>query len=184
LGNLVDSDGQLRPQSEWTYTLIEPLFDFVRREAGSQQTGYVLYGHSAGAQFVHRFMLFVPENRVERAVSANAGWYTMPDLEVEFPYGLRTSPSTEATLRRALGAKLTILLGEQDTETEADNLRSTAGAEAQGPNRLARGRSFYDAGFRAAAKLGTPFAWTLQTVPGAEHEDAQMAPAAADILLP
>jgi hypothetical protein len=184
LGNLVGPDGRPIPEGDWSYSLIEPLFDFVRAETGSQRAGYSLYGHSAGAQFVHRFMLFVPNNRVEHAVSANAGWYTLPESDVAFPYGLQASPSTEAGLRRALGAHLTILLGEHDIDTESDSLRATPEAERQGSNRLARGHFFYQAGLGEAAKLRTPFGWTLQTVPSAEHEDAQMAPAAAAILLP
>ena len=40
-----------------------------------------IYGHSAGSQFVHRFLMTRPDAPVERAVAANAGWYTLPDDE-------------------------------------------------------------------------------------------------------
>ena len=38
-----------------------------------------MFGHSAGGQFVHRFVQFKPNSRVNYAISANAGWYTVPD---------------------------------------------------------------------------------------------------------
>lgn len=184
LGNLVTVDGAAVPERDWSYSVLEPLFDFVRHETGNQRSGYSLYGHSAGAQFVHRFMLVVSNNRVEQAVSANAGWYTVPRPSVGFPYGLAGSPSTEVGLRRALGAHLTVLLGEDDTDAESDSLRSTPEADQQGSNRFARGHFFYDAGRDEAAQLGTPFGWSLRTVPNAGHDDSEMAPAAAPILLP
>jgi pimeloyl-ACP methyl ester carboxylesterase len=182
IGNLVDDSGDDIPESRWTFSIIEPLFDYVQTDTGNRADGYYLFGHSAGAQFVHRFMLFKPENRVKRAVSANAGWYTATEVDVEFPYGLRGSPSTDAGLRRALAAPLTILLGEEDVDTESDSLRSTPESERQGENRLERGQFFFAAGRDAAAALGTEFAWKLETVPGAEHSDEEMAPAAARLL--
>ena len=93
--------------------LIEPLFDFVKADDGNHSDGYYLFGHSAGAQFVHRFMLLKPQNRVKRAVSANAGWYTAPEAGVDFPYGLRGDPSSDSGLRSALADSLTVLLGER-----------------------------------------------------------------------
>jgi hypothetical protein len=182
LGSVVDDDGDRNPESRWAFSIIEPLFDYVQADTGNRADGYRLFGHSAGAQFVHRFLLFKPDNRVKRAVSANAGWYTTTEANIDFPYGLRGSPSTDEGLKRALAAPLTILLGEEDVETDADNLRKTPETNRQGENRLARGQFFYAAGQRAARALGTTFAWTLETVPGAEHSDEEMAPAAARLL--
>ena len=113
------------PESRWTYSLIEPLVDFVRADVGSRSDGYYLFGHSAGAQFVHRFLLLKPQNRVTRAVSANAGWYTAPEAGVDFPYGLRGGPVSDSGLRSALADSLTVLLGENDTDPNDADLRST-----------------------------------------------------------
>jgi pimeloyl-ACP methyl ester carboxylesterase len=173
LGNM-----EREPESRWSFSLIEPLFDHIRADTGNRSDGYYLYGHSAGAQFVHRFLLFKP-NRVKRAVAANAGWYTAPEPSVDFPYGLRGSPITDAGLRRALAAPLTVLLGENDTDTNDPDLRHSSEADRQGPHRLARGHFFFAAGRTTAGALGTPFGWTLQTVPGAVHSNGDMAAAAA-----
>jgi hypothetical protein len=182
VGHLVTEDGDPVPEPDWSFSVIEPLFDFVREETGNRSDGYYLFGHSAGAQFVHRFMLFKPVNRVIRAVSANAGWYTAPERDVDFPYGLRNSPSTDDGLRRALAGPLTVLLGENDVDTDSDSLRSTPEADRQGANRLQRGQFFFRAGRHAAEALGASFGWKVETVPGATHSNDEMAPTAARIL--
>jgi hypothetical protein len=176
LGNI-----EREPESRWSFSLIEPLFDHIRADSGNRSDGYYLYGHSAGAQFVHRLLLF-KQNRVKGAVAANAGWYTAPEPQVEFPYGLRGSPITDAGLRRALAAPLTVLLGESDTDPNDPDLRHSSGADRQGPHRLARGHFFFAAGRTTAGALGTRFGWTLQTVPGAVHSNGDMAAAAARVL--
>jgi poly(3-hydroxybutyrate) depolymerase len=79
LGNVVDHDDEPVPRERWSFNVVEALFDFVRRDVGNSSQDYMMFGHSAGAQFVHRFVLFMPEHRVRVAVAANAGWYTMPD---------------------------------------------------------------------------------------------------------
>src|SRR5436190_4678089 len=46
------------------FNFIEPVFDAVKAATGNRSERYHLYGHSAGAQFVHRFLYFVPQARV------------------------------------------------------------------------------------------------------------------------
>ena len=182
-GNVYGPQGNIRPRSVWAFEAIESIFDEVRRRYGMSAEGYALYGHSAGAQFVHRFLFHVPEARVTRAVAANAGWYTMPDLTIAFPYGLQGSAVRPDRLRRALELPLTILLGEEDTDPAHRSLRRTPEALAQGPHRFARGQAFFAAGQAAAQDLGVPFGWRLATVPGADHDNRKMAPAAIPYLL-
>jgi hypothetical protein len=50
-------------------------------------------------------------------------------------------------------------------------------------HRLARGKTFFAEGRKAAEVLGVPFGWQLATVPGADHDNARMAPAAVKFLL-
>jgi pimeloyl-ACP methyl ester carboxylesterase len=180
LGNLVDGAGEPLPEEEWTLGLIERLFDFVREATGNPSEQYRIYGHSAGAQFVHRLALFVPEARFATAIAANAGWYTMPTFDGEkFPYGLKKSGSTLERLKSALGKHLVILLGEQDIDADDPHLRKSEGARRQGINRFERGLTFYTTARDEAAELGMMSNWELVTVPGAAHLDPQMIPAAA-----
>jgi hypothetical protein len=117
-----------------------------------------------------------------RAVAANAGWYTAPELSVAFPYGLQNGPVTDSGLRKALATKLTVLLGSADINPNDADLRHTAGADRQGPHRLARGQFFFGAGAATARVLGVQFGWTLQLVPGVAHSNGSMVPAAAQVL--
>lgn len=185
LGNLVDDAGERVPKAAWTFGVIERLFDFVRETTGNASERYHIYGHSAGGQFVHRLALFLPEARFATAIAANTGWYTMPRFSGKrFPYGLRGSPGTPETLKRVLGNRLVLLLGERDTDDEDPFLRRSKGARRQGKNRFERGQAFYAAARDEAARLGVPSNWTLQTVPGAAHFDQLMMPVAARVLFP
>jgi len=183
-GNLFDAAGALRPREQWSYSMIEPLFDAVRRKLGSHRTDYMLYGHSAGAQFVQRFLYFVPEARLTRAIAANAGWYMLPELATAFPYGLKGTPADEAALRTALARSLVVLLGEADTDPKHQSLRHTPEADAQGLFRFARGQFFFARAQAAAKAVNAPLNWTLATVPGVEHSNKGMAPFAVQHLLP
>lgn len=74
----------LNPQPKWAFTLIERLFtDFNAHRDRSNRPTYYLYGHGAGAQFAHRFAMFMPDSRAEEIIVGAAGWYTMPDKQVE-----------------------------------------------------------------------------------------------------
>jgi poly(3-hydroxybutyrate) depolymerase/predicted deacylase len=179
LGNVLEGTGQPVPKERWSFSAIEPLFEVVRQMTGTRVTRYGLYGHSAGAQFVHRYLMFVPDARVGTAVAANAGWYTMPEQTVAFPYGLRGSGVTDTALRAALQRPLTILLGTADSDPNYPNLRRTPEAMKQGPHRLARGEAFVEAAAVAAAAANLKLAWKLERVEGVAHDNAGMAPRAA-----
>lgn len=183
LGNVFDAAGKLQPRTAWSFSAIEPIFDEVRRRFGMTARSYAIYGHSAGAQFVHRFLFHIPKARVRQAVAANAGWYTMPVFNVAFPYGLGNSVVSSTDLAAALQLPVTVLLGEADIDPDHPSLRRTPEALAQGPHRFARGQAFFDAAMSAATRLGVPFGWQLQTVPGADHDNRLMAPAAIPWLL-
>lgn len=171
--------GDQRPAESWTFAMIEPLFDAVVERLGGQQTHYTLFGHSAGSQFLHRFLYYVPDARVKRAIAANAGWYTMPDFGVRYPYGLAESGLSEEILAGYFARDLVVLLGAADTLREDEDLRKTPEAELQGPHRFDRGHTFYRVARAKAADLGVEFNWRLQEVPGAGHSNADMTPAAA-----
>lgn len=175
---------QTNPRSEWAYSAIEPLFDFVKTKYQSTQSQYSIYGHSAGSQFVHRLIYFVPQARVSNIITANAGWYTAPDFSIDFPYGLNNSPVSKESLKQALQKPVTILLGEADNDPNHKHLRRAKEAMVQGPHRFARGHYFYAAGQQAANDLQLEFNWQLKTVPNVGHKNGLMAEAAILALIP
>jgi poly(3-hydroxybutyrate) depolymerase len=183
LGYREDENGNPRPRELWSYSAIEPLFDDARRRFGMNTSRYALYGHSAGAQFVHRYIFHVPEARVSQVVPANAGWYMMPDYQAEYPYGLGGSGVTLEALQNGMALPVTVLLGGADTDPEHMNLRRTPEALAQGPHRHARGQAFFTNALDWAVRAWVPFNWEMVVVPGVGHDNARMAPAAVPFLL-
>ena len=183
LGNVFKKNGGLNRKSLWSFSAIEPLFDAIKKRTGNQQSSYALYGHSAGSQFVHRFLYYVPNARVNRAVAANAGWYTMPDFNTDFPYGLKDAPVTLDHLNTTFEKNLVVLLGTKDTSTTSKSLRKTPEALAQGPHRLARGKTFFKAAQSAARYNNADFKWQLEYAPGIGHKNGLMAEFAAPLLV-
>ena len=171
-------------RGEWLFNDFERVFDLIKRATGTTTATYDLFGHSAGAQALHRMVLFQQKSRARKIVAANAGWYTLPNLHVPLPTGLQNAPLEATDLQRALSTDLTILLGELDNSEQAGGtlLRSPI-IDQQGQGRLARGQTFYQTGLETAAKLGAPFNWTLATVPNVGHNYYAMSQAAAEILL-
>jgi dienelactone hydrolase len=182
LGNAVDAGGVAQPPEAWSFAALDHAVDAARAACGGTRADFALYGHSAGAQFVHRYLLLTHAPRVSRLIVANAGWYSMPRWDVAFPYGLGGTRATETELAAALGRPVTILLGEADRDPNHPQLRRDTGSDAQGTNRFDRGHAFFAAAREAAARLGVGFAWRLQTVPGVAHSNAGMAVAAAPLL--
>ena len=123
LGGVFRASLRRRPEKEWTFTLIEKIFDTLRDEHGVTTKQYDIFGHSAGSQFVHRMVLFKKGARIRRAIAANAGWYTMPDRSVEFPYGVAGANVSDDRLRDFLGTELIVLLGDRDTDPSHRSLR-------------------------------------------------------------
>jgi hypothetical protein len=168
-----------RDEVQWSFSAIEPLFDLVVARLGSSQTRYSIYGHSAGSQFVHRFLFFKPEARVKRYLAANAGWYTFADPDIAFPFGLGDTGVSEETLKAALAKDVVILLGNKDTDPDGRSLNKSDGAMKQGRHRFARGKAFFAAAQSYAESKGWDFGWSKRTVKGVAHSNGGMAPAAA-----
>jgi len=182
-GSMRDAGGDWQPQRDWAFNAIESLFDAARGWTGSTRDRYLMFGHSAGAQFVHRMVTFMPKLRLERAVAANAGWYTMPDKAQMYPYGFDGARVTLAQHRAAFGRRMTVMLGDADDDPNHRYLHNTPPAKRQGPHRYARGLSYFERAKAAAARLDVEFEWTLEIVSGAGHSTRDVKDRAAEILL-
>lgn len=180
LGNVATSKLVNLPSRDWAFTVIEEAFATAVALTGSRETRFYLYGHSAGAQFVHRYVMQTGGRGVKLAISANAGWYILPDHEYRFPYGLRGSSISDRNLRSAFATPMVVLLGQEDT-IRGRNVRQVAETNAQGPHRLARGRYFFRRSAASAHRMRARFGWRIEEVPGAGHRNDEMASTAARI---
>ena len=175
LGNVYEKNKKtfLSPE-KWSFSLIEPLFDHVVAQTKSNSKGYYLYSHSGGAQFVHRFLMFVNQTRVIKAAFANAGWYTLPDMNTEFPFGIKNSPVGNEQLARFFATKVFVLLGTDDTKTDENSYNTTDNAEAQGKTRFDRGKYYFKAVKAKAEEMKLPLNWTEIYVPNVGHDNGNM----------
>jgi hypothetical protein len=172
------------PRTQWTSAGIEAMFDFFKKNTGNTSAAYDMFGHSAGAQFVHRHLLAWPGARVRRAVAANPSSWTYPlpgglpgpDGALHpWPYSLKGAPLADAARIRAFLARdLTIALGNADNDPASPSLDRSPGALAQGPHRLARGLAFFLRCEQIARDLNTPFNWKIVVVPGVAHSGRGM----------
>ncbi len=181
-GGAVDAEGRPRPREAWSFFALDRAVAAAQRAAGAAEGPFALFGHSAGSQFVHRYLLLTGAPRVGAIVIANAGSYTLPLTDRPFPEGLAGFPGAEAALRAAFARPVVVALGEADTDPNHDSLPSQPWARAQGGHRYARGWHFFDLARRQAAALGAPFAWRVLSVPGVGHQNAGMARAAIGAL--
>lgn len=174
---------KLTDYDKTTASMVDRLFEYVKEHTSTQRKDYELYGHSAGGQFVQRFMLTHDSPYVSRAVIGSPGWYTFPDSTLDYPYGIKNIPYIDrAALKRWMAKDIVVQTAELDTVREWF-LRKTPEADAQGLNRLERGKRFYEYCRQLAVSHHWTFRWREVTVPHVAHESVPMGMAALDVLL-
>ena len=180
-GMVRDEAGQVTPPEAWIYR-VPALVATALVEAGVMVPGRArIFGHSAGAQFLHRMVSLLGFGPFAAVATGNAGWYSLPTLAASFPAGLAGTGVDEARLKRLLESPLHVMAGLLDCEAAADNLPSQPEALAQGPGRLHRARHYYAAGRAMAGTLGCGFNWQFTEVPGVAHDGRAMSAAAAGL---
>ena len=174
LGNVyVDGDNPststLNNENEWSFSIIEPLFDSVKSSLSLENDRYNMFGFSAGAQFVHRFIQFKPDARFDKVVAGAAGWYTVPDSSIPFPYGYDNSILVSTNMSDLLSRNLFIQVGAFDNDPNSPGLRHNEYADAQGLNRVTRAVHFFETGQNFSNSNNLDFNWSLHIIQGAGH---------------
>ncbi len=170
-------------RADWILADFDRIFEKARQELGLERDGYDMFGHSAGGQILHRYVLFHPDNRADRVLAANSGWYTLPTGEEAFPYGLEGTGLSTEELEDAFRERLVVFLGGEDDRSETrGQLRRTPAADRQGPGRRERGEFFYRQARETAREVGVDLNWRIEVVPGVGHEYRRMSAAAAEYL--
>jgi pimeloyl-ACP methyl ester carboxylesterase len=87
-----ESNGTINERSDsYINTSISLFFNYFKSRFALNANTYKMFGHSAGAQFTHRYMLLSNDQRISDTVIANAGWYTFLNGE-QYPYGIKDTP--------------------------------------------------------------------------------------------
>jgi len=175
---------ELNPNTnEWLFNDFDRIFDTAVEILNSNQTTYNLFGHSAGGHILHRFALFQEQSKADNILASNASFYTLPNFDDPYPFGLKDTLIDEALLKIAFRKKLVVLLGELDNENETGgNFLQSKSANIQGHHRLERGKFFFNEAKKMATKLNTEFNWELKIIPDVGHNHKLMGNAAEEYL--
>lgn len=180
-GGIMDTDGHVREKEKRTFSVVDRIVEEVKNR--TQATGKViLFGHSAGGQFVHRWALLGGKKVVDVIAVANSGWFTMPDRDIDYPYGIKNVGVTDKELAEAFAKPVILFMGEKDVERKPP-FRDTPEADVQGMNRMERCTNYFHQCRAKAEELQVPFRWKLETVEGVAHQGVKMAEGAMSYIL-
>jgi len=184
-GNIKTSEMASIPKRMHAFSAIEPLAKQVIIKFQLKSDHWGIYGHGAGAHFVHRYVLHQPEASHTLAIASNLGWY-LSMTDQEWPFGLTNSNIDDQQLKKAFSRYFLLVLGRADTSTEPDSSYAKENWETvtlQGPHRLARGRNFFRSAIKKSKELDQFFKWGMVEVPTTKsHSNTeQMLPYAAEM---
>ena len=180
---MAQSSGKVnRDESEYINNSISLIFNFIKSKFSLNTQTYSMFGHSAGAQFTHRYMLLSHDKRISSAVIANAGWYTFIST-AEFPYGIKNSPIKISSdhIRWYTASKVNLLIGSDDVGFKS--LNTSKGAQIQGNNRFERANNYFNTLIKEAEKNNYVLRWNFKVLDDIDHDYKKITPIAADILL-
>lgn len=152
------------------------ILDDVASVASVDAGRFLIYGHSGGGQFAHRYAMAHPNEVARYAISA-PGWYTLPDLNEKFPYGMksvRSLPDVTFVADEFLRIPGCTLVGEQDTERDEALNKARRLDVSQGRNRVERAQSWVANMVTAARWRGFDTPFTLKLLPRSGHDFTDM----------
>ena len=90
-GGIKTKPEELSNLNDSSFSYIEPVVNQALKKFKLKSDNWGLYGHGAGAHFVHRYVCII-QNPLTPSIAANPGWYlTMTDKQ--WPFGLKNSDS-------------------------------------------------------------------------------------------
>ena len=168
-----------------SFSAIEPLARDALKRFKLHSNHWGIYGHGAGAHFVHRFVLYNPNASYTLAIAANLGWY-LSMTDQEWPFGLTNSGIETEQLKKSFSRYFLLLLGRADISTKPNTPYVAKNFDAirlQGKHRLDRGRNFFKSSIKKSKSIGQFFKWGMVEVPTTKgHSNTeQMVPYAAEM---
>lgn len=184
-GNLKTALLEPIDKSLHAFNAIEPLANAALKRFKLKSDNWGIYGHGAGAHFVHRYVLHRPEASHTLAIAANLGWY-LSMTDQEWPFGLKNSGVDDDQLKKAFSRYFLLMLGRADTSTRPNSpyVRENWNTiNLQGKHRLERGRNFFKSAIDKSKEVDQFFKWGMVEVPTTKgHSNTeQMVPYAAEM---
>ena len=135
-------DTKIKSEDDWIYKNIDEIYlDFIQRYH-IEKNEYIMFGHSSGSQFTHRFAMLGNSKYCNKYICANAGLYTFFNTNKNYPYGIKNLDKYSDRIKASLQKDVYILAGEKDTELNMLNLLPEDNAE--GKDRYERAKNFYN----------------------------------------
>jgi pimeloyl-ACP methyl ester carboxylesterase len=135
-----------------------------------------LFGFSGGAQFVHRFA-YLHSQRVRRIGLGAAGWYTMPDPSLSYPYGAADAKGLDAGRLNVVAmarVPTLVMVGDLDNREDDEELnRTRVVRRTQGRHRVERAVAWTRAMNAVAERVGLPRPVDMVLLPGVDHSFRQ-----------
>lgn len=154
----------------------------VKTSSNSNQ--FYLYGHSAGGQFVNRYVVTHP-GKIIRAVISAAGRYSYPDTSTEWPYGAGNLSKNlkwkDGTRKRvyvttdlrnyALAAnRVSIVIGSNDITLQPKRPAHI------GTTRIEIAKSWANKMNQNAKRYGVDGSVNVHVIPGIGHSSSKLTP--------
>ena len=180
---MAESSGRVnKDENKYINNSISLFFNYIKSKFSLNTQTYKMFGHSAGAQFTHRYMLLSMDRRISNSVIANAGWYTFITND-EFPYGIKNSPISISNeqIKWFMSNKVNLLIGSDDVGFQSVN--SSKGANLQGLTRIDRAGNYFDSLIINAENRGYALRWNYRVLDRVDHDFKKVTPFAAQILL-
>lgn len=195
-GNLIDIDydyssqdiytpnmiyGQnIKSESDWIYSNIDEIYLEFIREYEIENKGYIIFGHSSGSQFAHRFLMLGNSKYCEKYICANAGLYTFFDTSKNYPYGIKNLTEFKERIDSSLKKKVYILAGEEDIKTKY--LNSLPMDLEEGKTRYERAINYFNSAINYAKENNIKANWKFISMPDVHHNSKEVIPFAIEII--
>ena len=184
-GNIKTANLESIPENLQAFSVIEPMAEKAIKKFKLESKNWGIYGHGAGAHFVHRYVLHQPEASHTLAIAANLGWY-LSMTDQQWPFGLTNSGIEATQLKQAFSKYFLLMLGKADTSTKPNSpyvKEHWDKITLQGEHRLARGRNFFKSAVEKSKEVDQFFKWGMVEVPTTKgHGNTkQMVPYAAEM---
>lgn len=170
----------IKNESYWIYKNIDNIYLKFIEKYKLKNNGYILFGHSSGSQFAHRFLMFGNSLYCKKYLCANAGLYTFFDELKDYPYGIGNLKKHIKIINASLEKDAYIMVGKKDLKT--DYLNSMEMDLIQGKNRLERAVNFFNSAQQYAQYNDINFKWKLVQMENVEHNNSQVIKFAVEII--
>ena len=182
LGMARHSGSIIKDRQNWLDGSISNFFTYFKNKFVLSSDQYLIYGFSGGSQFVHRYLIFGVDDRIEKASIGSAGWYTFIN-DSPYPYGLNGVNVKNEKIEWMLSREVLFLLGENDTDPNHSLLNKSPGSIKQGLNRYERGVSYFDHLVKLADNYQVPLRWRYKLILDSDHDMEAISQPAIKFLL-